>query len=66
MDNTEQNELQIQPVIDKIPKSYVLWLTWRSQFIDDMAQHDDYILDKWKDYENQRIQELENLNIGGQ
>jgi hypothetical protein len=45
--------------INELPISYVLWLTFRSQFIDELAKTDVSIYEKWKEYENLQLDRLE-------
>lgn len=42
-----------------LPMSYVLWLTIRSRFIDELGKTDQTILDKWKEYENLQLEIME-------
>ena len=43
----------------KMPIAYMLWLTFRSEFIDEIAIKDSTILERWKEFENKKIEELE-------
>lgn len=54
-----QTPSQLQESI--LPTSYVLWLTWRSQFLDILAQqHKDLdINDRFKEFEAASIEQLE-------
>lgn len=55
----ELTENQLQESI--LPTSYVLWLTWRSQFLDLLAQeYKDFELNsRFREYEAERIMQLE-------
>lgn len=56
---TQPEEMEISeeqtPQPQKLPLAYVMYLTMRSKFIDLLALHDEEILSKWKEYENQQI-----------
>lgn len=39
-----------------IPLSYVLWLTMRSRFIDELGKKDPEILELWQQYEDQQME----------
>lgn len=54
-----QDENKPETQLTKVPTSYVLWLTFRSQFVDEMAKTDPTILERWKEYENNKLEELE-------
>jgi hypothetical protein len=53
----DQQETQNQPIT--LPTSYIMFLTMRSQFIDELAKTDLEILHKWKEYEDKVFMELE-------
>jgi len=57
-DTLEVDEQQT-PQPQKLPLAYVMYLTMRSKFIDQLALHDEEILSKWKEYENQQITLME-------
>ena len=42
-----------------LPTSYVMYLTMRSQFIDELAKTDLEVLHKWKEYEDKIFMELQ-------
>jgi len=50
----------------KLPIAYLLWLTWRSKFLDELCKDID-ILHKWKEFEETMKQEIERdyLEKGG-
>jgi len=39
-----------------LPLSYVLWLTMRSRFIDELGKKDPDILELWQQYEDQQME----------
>lgn len=43
----------------QLPVSYVMWLTIRSQFVDELAKNDPSILDRWKEFEDLKMTEME-------
>jgi hypothetical protein len=47
----------------QLPLSYVMYLTMRSQFIDELAKTDLEVLHKWKEYEDKIFIELQNKSI---
>lgn len=46
-----------------LPISYVMYLTMRSQFIDELAKTDLDVLHKWKEYEDKVFMELQKQSI---
>jgi len=42
-----------------LPTSYVLWLTMRSRFIDELGKTDTEILNLWSNFENEQLSLLE-------
>lgn len=61
-----QNETiqQTPPPPKTLPTSYVLWLTIRSKFIDELALHNPEILSKWKEFEDKQLLAMEEQNHG--
>lgn len=49
---SEQTE-QSEPV--KLPASYVLWLTWRSKFLDALCINDETLYERWKEFEAKEV-----------
>lgn len=61
-ENMEADTLEVSAppkLPNTLPMSYVLWLTIRSQFIDELGKTDLSILDKWKEYENLQLEIME-------
>ncbi|QXP08006.1 MAG: hypothetical protein [Arizlama microvirus] len=46
-----------------LPMSYVMWLTIRSKFIDHIAAKNITILEEWKQYEMEQIEELQREHL---
>jgi len=42
-----------------LPTSYILWLTMRSRFIDEIAKQNADILNQWSYFEAQEIKRIE-------
>jgi len=57
--NSEEIVISEEKKNNTLPLAYVMYLTMRSQFIDELAKTDIDILHKWKEYENQVFLELE-------
>jgi hypothetical protein len=53
MNNTQQSSTT------ELPVSYVLWLTMRSKFIDELGKTDTEILNLWSNFENEQMSILE-------
>lgn len=51
--NSENQPMQ------QLPLSYVMWLTMRSRFIDELCKTDTDMLNLWSQYENEQIDLLE-------
>lgn len=43
----------------ELPLSYVLWLTMRSRFIDELGKTDTEILNLWSNFENEQMSIIE-------
>lgn len=61
MDLTEIEKTMDAEVMENpttLPTSYVMWLTLRSKFVDELAAKDTTILDRWKEFETWSLEEL--------
>lgn len=63
-DNLEISEPEFQDEHQKatLPTAYVMWLTIRSKFIDYLGETDTEILNKWKQFEDQQLEIIQQLN----
>lgn len=43
----------------RLPMAYVLWLTWRSKFVDQLCSKDHDLLHQWKAFEQDMKEEVE-------
>lgn len=60
MSNTKNIEvIEADSIPQQLPTSYVLWLTMRSRFIDEIAKTNAEILIQWKEFENQEMQRIQ-------
>jgi len=59
--NTFQSDTEIlsKTETEILPVSYVLWLTIRSRFIDEIAKQNAEILNQWSHFENQEMERIE-------
>lgn len=51
--------IEADSIPQQLPTSYVLWLTMRSRFIDEIAKTNAEILIQWKEFENQEMQRIQ-------